>query len=64
MNQFNIWKEMNMMNRNIYKSRMKIVLISQTSINMIILIFNSKITSKYIQSWIKMKIWSDKMNIL
>lgn len=64
MNQFNIWKEMNMMNRNIYKSRMKIVLINQTSINMIILIFNSKITSKYIQSWIKMKIWSDKMNIL
>jgi hypothetical protein len=57
MNQFNIWKEMNMMNRNIYKSRMKIVLINQTSINMIILIFNSKITSKYIQSWIKMKIW-------
>ena len=64
MNQFNIWKEMNMMNRNIYKSRMKIVLINQTSINMIILIFNSKITSKNIQSWIKMKIWSDKMNIL
>lgn len=64
MNQFNIWKEMNMMNRNIYKSRMKIVLINQTSINMIILIFNSKITSKYIQSWIKMKIWSDKLNIL
>ena len=50
MNQFNIWKEMNMMNRNIYKSRMKIVLINQTSKNMIILIINSKITSKYIQS--------------